>query len=51
MRALRVGTLDNVLASVVPAFLGGYTRHISTFMSIHLAFSSAHRFLDQLLTR
>lgn len=51
MRALWVGTLDNVMAPVVPAFLGGYTRRISTFMSIHPAFSSAHRFLDQLLTR
>ncbi|XP_053780438.1 ral guanine nucleotide dissociation stimulator-like [Desmodus rotundus] len=51
MRALWVGTLDNVMAPVVPAFLGGYTRRISIFMSIHPAFSSAHRFLDQLLTR
>lgn len=51
MRALRVGTLDMVTASVVPALLGGYTRHVSTFMSIHPAFSSAHRFLEQLLTR
>lgn len=51
MRALWVGTLDNVMAPVVPAFLGRYTRRISTFMSIHPAFSSAHRFLDQLLTR
>ncbi|KAM5318437.1 ral-GDS-related protein-like [Glossophaga mutica] len=36
---------------MVPALLGGYTRHISTFMSIHPAFSRAHRFLDQLLSR
>ncbi|KAF6105927.1 hypothetical protein HJG60_016283 [Phyllostomus discolor] len=50
MRALRGGTLEKVTELMVPAFLGGYARHISTFVSTHPAFSTAQCFLDLLLT-
>nr|KAF6430180.1 hypothetical protein HJG59_015532 [Molossus molossus] len=51
MRALQEGTLEKMVASMVPAFPRGKIPHISTFMSIHPAFSRAQLFLDQLLTR
>lgn len=51
MRALQEGTVEKVVESMVPAFLHGKIPHISTFMSIHPAFSRAQQFLDQLFTR
>ncbi|XP_036118336.1 ral guanine nucleotide dissociation stimulator-like [Molossus molossus] len=51
MRALQEGTLEKMVVSMVPAFPSGKIPHISTFMSIHPAFSRAQLFLDQLLTR
>nr|KAF6429748.1 hypothetical protein HJG59_009063 [Molossus molossus] len=51
MRALQEGTLEKMVVSMVPAFPRGKIPHISTFMSIHPAFSRAQLFLDQLFTR
>ncbi|XP_059516687.1 ral guanine nucleotide dissociation stimulator-like isoform X1 [Myotis daubentonii] len=51
MRALQKGTLEEVAASLVPAFLAGNIPHICTLMPTHPAFSRAQWFLDELLTR
>ncbi|XP_066122616.1 uncharacterized protein [Saccopteryx bilineata] len=48
MRALQGGTLEKVGASMLPAFPAGNIPCISTFLSIHPAFSGAQQFLDQL---
>lgn len=50
MRALQEGTLEKVVASMVPAFPRGKISHVSTFMAIHPAFSRAQQILDQLFT-
>lgn len=51
MWALQEGTLEKVAATMAPGFPGGNIGRITTFVSIHPAFSRARLFLDQLFTR
>ncbi|XP_036118322.1 ral guanine nucleotide dissociation stimulator-like [Molossus molossus] len=51
IRALQEGTLEKKVVSMVPAFPSGKISHITTFMSIHPAFSRTQQILDQLFAR